>query len=96
MILRRQQSGAGHQPEGLVLRNVKLDTDDIAMDHYKKRRSASRVRLYQTTAIVAGRSEMSGQLGETPFSTSSRYTHVYVRQPDHWRMVSAQGTPISS
>jgi ketosteroid isomerase-like protein len=56
----------------------------------------NRVRLYQTTAIVTGRTEMSGRFGETPFSTSSRYTHVHVRQPDCWRMVSAQGTPISS
>lgn len=56
----------------------------------------NRVRLYQTAAIVTGRTEMSGRFGETPFSTSSRYTHVYFRQPDRWRMVSAQGTPISS
>ncbi|HEX4644910.1 MAG TPA: nuclear transport factor 2 family protein [Verrucomicrobiae bacterium] len=56
----------------------------------------SRVRSYQTTAIVTGRTKMNGQFGETPFSTASRYTHVYVRQSDRWRMVSAQGTPISS
>ncbi len=56
----------------------------------------NRVRLYQTAAVVTGRTKMSGRFGETPFSTSSRYTHVYVRQPDRWRMVSAQGTPISS
>lgn len=55
----------------------------------------NRVRLYQTAAVVTGRTKMSGRFGETPFSTSSRYAHVYVRQPDRWRMVSAQGTPIS-
>ena len=56
----------------------------------------NRVRLHETTAIVSGRTEMTGHFGETPFSTKSRYTHVYVRQSDRWRMVSAQGTAIST
>ncbi len=38
------------------------------------------VRLYQTTAVITGRTQMSGRFGETPFTVSSRYTHVYVEQ----------------
>lgn len=55
----------------------------------------SRVRLYQTTAVITGRTKMSGRFGETPFTVSSRYTHVYVEQQGRWRLVAAQGTQIS-
>ncbi len=53
------------------------------------------VRLYQTTAVITGRTQMSGRFGETPFTVSSRYTHVYVEQQGQWRLVTAQGTQIS-
>jgi hypothetical protein len=55
-----------------------------------------RVRLYETAAVVNGRTEMKGSFAGEAFSTSSRYTHVYIEQHGHWRMVAAQGTPISS
>jgi hypothetical protein len=54
-----------------------------------------RVRVYQTTAVVTGRTQMTGQFGETPFATKSRYTHVYVEQQGRWRLVTAQGTQIA-
>ena len=54
-----------------------------------------RVRLYQTTAVITGRTEMRGRLGDAPFVASSRYTHVYVTQQNEWRLASAQGTRIS-
>jgi ketosteroid isomerase-like protein len=37
---------------------------------------------------------MSGRFGETPFTVSSRYTHVFVKEQSQWRIVSAQGTQI--
>jgi hypothetical protein len=55
-----------------------------------------RVRIYQTTAVITGRTQMSGQLGETPFATESRYTHVYVEEQGRWRLVTAQGTQITA
>src|SRR5437870_11368834 len=39
----------------------------------------NRVRLYQTTAIITGRTQMKGRLGDAPFAASSRYTHVFVQ-----------------
>jgi hypothetical protein len=54
-----------------------------------------RVRLYRTTAVVTGRTEMSARLGETPFAIRSRYTHLYVEQEGRWRLVAAQGTQIA-
>jgi len=56
----------------------------------------SRVRRYPGIAIVTGRTQMRGRLGETPFSANSRYTHVYIEQQGFWRLVSAQGTPIAA
>jgi hypothetical protein len=55
----------------------------------------SRVRLYGGTAIVTGQTQMSGHAGEQGFRAHSRYTHVYVRVGDGWRLVTAQGTPIA-
>jgi ketosteroid isomerase-like protein len=54
-----------------------------------------RVRRYQTTIVITGRTKMKGRLGDAPFAASSRYTHVYVEQHGEWRLVAAQGTQIS-
>jgi hypothetical protein len=55
----------------------------------------SRLRMIATnTAVVTGRTEMRGRMGETAFTASSRYTHVFVAQDGHWALVSAQGTQI--
>jgi hypothetical protein len=54
-----------------------------------------RVRLYRATAVVTGRTRMSGRFEGTPFGAHSRYTHVYVEQQGRWRLVAAQGTPIA-
>jgi len=56
----------------------------------------NRVRIYESTAIITGRTQMSGRMGNAPFSASSRYTHVYVMQENEWRLATAQGTPIST
>lgn len=57
--------------------------------------AGTRVRFYQTTAVVTGRTQMSGRFEETPFTVSSRYTHVYVVEDGKWRLATAQGTPIA-
>ena len=55
----------------------------------------SRLRMYAaTTAVVTGRTEMRGRVGEAAFTASSRYTHVFVTQDGHWALASAQGTQI--
>lgn len=52
-------------------------------------------RRHGATAIVSGRTQIAGWIGEAPYSIKSRYVHVYVEQEGRWRMVSAQGTPIA-
>jgi len=54
------------------------------------------VRLYGTTAVITGRTEMHGRFDMQPFQASSRYTHVFVDDGLQWRMVSAQGTQTSA
>ena len=55
-----------------------------------------RVRSYGTTVVITGRTEMQGRFDVQPFQASSRYTHVFIDEGARWRMVSAQGTQISS
>jgi ketosteroid isomerase-like protein len=55
----------------------------------------SQVRHYGT-AVITGRTQMSRRFGETPFTASSRYTHVFAKDQDQWRLVSAQGTQIAN
>jgi ketosteroid isomerase-like protein len=55
----------------------------------------NRVRIYESTAVVTGRTKMMGKLGDAPFVIHSRYTHVYAMQQNEWRLISAQGTPIT-
>jgi hypothetical protein len=54
----------------------------------------SKVRVYSTTAIIVGRTEMRFRTGESSFNFSSRYTHVFVLQDGGWQLASAQGTQI--
>ena len=55
----------------------------------------SRVRSYATTtAVITGRTELRGRVGESAFTASSRYTHVFVMQDGGWVLASAQGTQI--
>ena len=58
-------------------------------------RIEARVRSYDGTAIVTGQTHMKGNYGGASFNPHSRYTHVYVRGANGWRLVTAQGTPIA-
>ena len=54
-------------------------------------------RRYGDTAIIVGRTEMSGSFDGAKFAAASRYTHVLLRERDgHWRLASAQGTRIDA
>jgi ketosteroid isomerase-like protein len=55
----------------------------------------SKLRIYSTdTAVVVGRTEMRFRAGESSFTFSSRYTHVFVLNDGGWQLASAQGTQI--
>jgi ketosteroid isomerase-like protein len=56
------------------------------------------IRLVGTgTGIVIGRTTMSFRHPEgAATAVGSRYTHIFQADGRNWRLVSAQGTPISS
>jgi ketosteroid isomerase-like protein len=56
---------------------------------------AATVRRYGDAAVVVGATRMRGTFGDTAFAVHSRYTHVFVADGEGWRLVSAQGTPIT-
>jgi ketosteroid isomerase-like protein len=56
----------------------------------------ARVRLYDTTAVVTGETQMIGRFDAQPFRVRSRYTHVYAQGPDGFCLVNAQGTPVTA
>jgi ketosteroid isomerase-like protein len=54
-------------------------------------------RRYGDTAIIVGRTEMSGSFDGATFAAASRYTHVLLRErTGRWRLASAQGTRIDA
>jgi len=57
--------------------------------------AAARVRVRGGNATVIGRTEMRLQLPEgAALDVQSRYTHVFERCGDRWRLAAAQGTQI--
>ena len=54
-----------------------------------------RVRNYNGVAIITGQTVMVGAYEGQQFQINSAYTHVFVKEDKRWRMVSAQGTPMT-
>jgi len=53
------------------------------------------VRRYGDAAIIVGRTSMKCRFSGSEIGVESRYTHVFAEVEGIWRLVSAQGTPIS-
>jgi GNAT superfamily N-acetyltransferase len=51
------------------------------------------VRLRDSAAVVAGRTQMVMRYQGDEVTAHSRYAHVYTRDSGRWRLMSAQGTP---
>jgi ribosomal protein S18 acetylase RimI-like enzyme/ketosteroid isomerase-like protein len=54
------------------------------------------LRLRDSAAVVAGRTRMVMSYQGDEVTVQSRYTHAYARESGRWRLMSAQGTPISA
>jgi ketosteroid isomerase-like protein len=52
------------------------------------------VRVYGDTALLSGRTRMTGRYSGEPFVARYRYIDVYVRRGGVWRVVSVQTTSI--
>jgi ketosteroid isomerase-like protein len=52
------------------------------------------VRLYGDTALLSGRSHMTGTYEGQPFASNYRYIDIYVRKGGVWKIVSVQITAL--
>jgi ketosteroid isomerase-like protein len=50
------------------------------------------VRLYGDTALLSGRTRMTGKYDDKPFESNYRYIDIYVRKAGKWQIVSVQIT----
>ena len=69
-----------------------LVTPDLQLDPYTV--EDFEVRLYGDTALISGRTRMTGRYAGQPFSTHYRYIDVYVKRGGAWKIVSVQISPI--
>lgn len=53
-------------------------------------------RLLGETAVVTGRVRAKVKMGDTPIVEDVRFTRVYQRRGERWRMVAGQGTRIAT
>lgn len=52
------------------------------------------VRIYGNTALISGRTRMTGRFQGKPFNSHYRYIDIYVRRGEQWKIVSVQISPI--
>ncbi|QJR09411.1 hypothetical protein DSM104443_00455 [Usitatibacter rugosus] len=52
------------------------------------------VRLYGDTALLSGRTRMTGRYDGKPFSSHYRYIDIYVKRGGRWQIVSVQISKI--
>ena len=69
-----------------------LVSPDLVLDPYTV--EDFEVRVYGDTALISGRTRMTGRYQGRPFDTHYRYIDVYVKRGDAWQIVSVQISPI--
>ena len=67
----------------------KLSIDPYTVEDFE-------VRLYGDTALLSGRTHMTGKYDGQVFESNYRYIDIYVRENGTWKIVSVQITRISA
>jgi ketosteroid isomerase-like protein len=70
-----------------------LVSPDLRIDPYTV--EEFEVRLYGDTALLSGRTRMTGQYEGKPFASHYRYIDIYVRRGGVWKIVSVQTTRLA-
>jgi ketosteroid isomerase-like protein len=65
----------------------KLTIDPYTVEEFE-------VRVYGDTALLSGRTHMTGKQDGQPFTSNYRYIDVYARQGGTWKIVSVQITRL--
>ena len=71
-----------------------MSSGELRFVDVTRSRDERSIRVRDTAAVVVGRTRMTMTFRGAPVAVSSRYTHVFARDHDQWRLMSAQGTPI--
>ena len=72
------------------IQNKKEVVEDLAsgrLNYNKVTIKEASARLYNTTAIVTGLGTLEGINDGKPFSLDLRYTEVYIKNGNHWKLV---------
>lgn len=69
-----------------------LLSPDLQLDPYTVQ--DFEVRVYGDTALLSGRTRMTGRYQGQPFASHYRYIDVYVKRGGAWRIVSVQISPL--
>lgn len=70
-----------------------LKSADLVIEHSES--SDIAVRIYGKTAVATARGVSRGRYKGNVFESSSRYTDVWIKQGDQWRVVSTQITRLA-
>ncbi len=70
-----------------------LTSPDLTIDPYLVEEFD--VRIYGDTALLSGRTRMTGRYQGKPFTSHYRYIDVYLRRAGKWQIVSVQTTRIA-
>lgn len=52
------------------------------------------IRIYDSVALLTGRTQMTGTYNGKPFTSHYRYIDIYVRRSGAWKIVSVQITRV--
>jgi ketosteroid isomerase-like protein len=66
----------------------KLTIDPYTVEEFE-------IRLYGDTALLSGRTNMTGIFDGTPFKSNYRYIDIYVRRGGDWKIASVQITRLA-
>jgi ketosteroid isomerase-like protein len=66
----------------------KLTIDPYTVEEFE-------IRLYGDTALLSGRTNMTGKFDGKPFTSNYRYIDIYVRRGGAWKIVSVQITRLA-
>ena len=83
---------SGTEVSGSELENL-IESGELSF--YSIDRLAFKVRTYENVAIITGQTVITGAYEGHQFELNSAYTHVFIKENSNWRLVSAQGTPVT-
>jgi len=86
-IIDRRGDIAGKQAFVADIVDPKLTIDPYTVEDFE-------VRLYGDTALLSGRTHMTGKYDGQPFTSNYRYIDIYVRKGGVWKIVSVQITQL--